>query len=221
MIKSKNMKKQLITLFLFLVVIGGYSQSAKDLFVSNNVNVIWLGIDFSHVKLIGNFSEFSEAGQKSTLQIRDIYFPRWNKLILDESSKYDFQGMLRLDKLSYDIDMLMDINSKTELKDIESYNIPNYSKEYIQEIVSQYKLDIGNGIGILFFAECLNKSKEEAYFHFVAINLETKEILIHERLMGKPGGFGLRNFWAGSIYKIIKDIKNWKYNEWKYTYMNN
>jgi hypothetical protein len=44
--------------------------------------------------------------------------------------------------------------------------------------------------------------------------MKTKELLIHERLKEKPSGFGLRNYWAGSIYRVIKEIKKNCYNVW-------
>ncbi|MFT4679987.1 MAG: hypothetical protein ACI9HG_002106, partial [Flavobacteriales bacterium] len=31
----------------------------------------------------------------------------------------------------------------------------------------------------------------------------------------KPMGFGLRNYWAGSIYSVIKQIKSSEYMSWK------
>ena len=63
-------------------------------------------------------------------------------------------------------------------------------------------------------AESLNKSLKEAYFHFVAIDMKTKKILIYDRLREKPKGFGLRNYWAGSIYRFIKEIKKERYDIW-------
>jgi len=123
--------------------------------------------------------------------------------------------MLRLDSLIYDIDMIMKVNYDTPLNDMESYNTPNYTENDIKSFISSYKTSDKEGIGILFLAESLNKTREEGVFHFVVINLKTKELLFHERLNGKPRGFGLRNYWAGSIYKIIKEIKNYRYEVWK------
>lgn len=192
-----------------------YSQNREDLFSSNDVKISWLGIDFSHVQLIGDFSQFFSAGEKSTVQIRDEFFPKWNDLILSEPEKYDIKGMLRKGNINYDINMIMEINSKSALEDMESYNTPNYTIDSIKSIVATYDIKNKNGIGILFIAESLNKNSEEAYFHFVALNMVTKELLIHERLRGEPRGFGLRNYWAGAIYGIIKDIKKVHYKNWK------
>ncbi len=208
------MKKQFITVLLLFIAVIVDSQTAKDLFSPSNVKISWLGVDFSHVKLIGDFSQFYGAGEKDNAQIRDNYFPAWNRLILVEPDKYDIKGMLRNDSIIYDIEMVTKINSSTPNKDMESYNTPNYSKKDIETFVSLYDTKERSGIGILFLAESLNKSMKEAYYHFVAIDMKTKEILFHERLRGKPKGFGLRNYWAGSIYSVIKEIKNERYKVW-------
>jgi len=210
-----KMKKQFITFFLLLFSVIGNSQTAEDIFKSSDVKISWLGIDFSHVKLIGDFSEFSGAGEKSFVQIRDQYFRQWNNLILAEPQKYDIKGMLRKGDIYDDIEMLMKINYKSAIENMESYNTPNYTTDSIEDFIAPYDIENKEGIGVLFIAESLNKNTKEAYFHFVAINMKTKKLLIHERLRGVPVGFGLRNYWAGSIYYVINDIKKVHYKNWK------
>lgn len=209
------MKKLVFIPLILLTSIGAKSQTVQDLFQQSDTKVSWLGIDFSHVKLIGDFSEFLEAGEKNVMQIRDIYFPRWNMVLLNEREKYDIRGMLRKNDIYYDIDMISEINSQTSLDEIESYNTQKFTDDEIQGFVAQYNLEGKEGIGIVFISESLNKSAEEAYFHFVAINMKSKAVLFHRRLRGEPSGFGLRSYWANSVYKIIQDIKFYYYNEWR------
>jgi hypothetical protein len=208
------MKKICIALLLSLGAVSANSQTAQDLFRSDS-RITWLGIDFSHVRLIGNFSEFIEIGVKSPVQIITCYFPKWNRIVLDESEKYDIRGMLRRMDITYDIDMIMDLNYNANPDSMLSYNTRRFTGEDLQAYVNQYNLEGKEGIGVLFIAECLNKNYEEAYFHFVAINMKTGDILFHERLRGEPGGIGLRNYWANSVYRIINDIKNYYFSNWK------
>ena len=56
-LKSYRMKKTVLALLLSLGVISGNSQTAQDLFSSGS-RITWLGIEYSHVRLIGNFSDF-------------------------------------------------------------------------------------------------------------------------------------------------------------------
>ncbi len=194
------------------------SQTASDLFYNNDVKVSWLGIDFSHTKLIGAFDQIGGAFEQTPGSVKNEYFPAWNKLIVNEPKKYDVNAMLRKDNVRYDIDMIMKLNALTPVGDIESYNAPDYSADDIKKFVSSYELEGKTGLGVVFISECLNKGKEEAIFHVVVLKLATKEILIHERVVGKPQGFGLRNYWAGSIYSAIKQVRNSSYGEWKARY---
>ena len=208
------MMKKLFVLLLASLALIAKAQTAQDLF-RPDVKVTWLGIDFSHVKLIGNFAEFFEAGEKSTWQIRDIYFPRWNAIILEEPAKYDIRGMLRKSDISYEIDMIAEKNAQTPLEEMEAYNTIKFSEEDIQLFIRQYDFKGREGIGIVFIAECLNKNSIEAWYHFVAIDMMTGEILLHQRLRGQPSGFGLRNYWANSVHKVIRNIRDYYYWEWK------
>jgi len=110
--------KKLCICFILLTSYILNAQTVSDLFRHSDVKISWLGVDFSHVKLIGNFAEFSDAGEKSTLQIRDKYFPNWNRLILDEPTRYDLKGMLRKDNLYIDIDDVTKLNAKTHLEEM-------------------------------------------------------------------------------------------------------
>jgi hypothetical protein len=205
-------------IFIFLLLLGlgnAQSQSTQDLFQQSDAEITYLGIDFSHVRLIGNFSEFIEAGEKNVMTIRDEYFPRWNMVVLNEREKYDIRGMLRKADIYYDIDMISALNARTSLDSMESYNTRKFTEADIERFVSGYDLKDKEGIGVVFIAECLNKSAEEAVFHFVAISMRTGEVLFHRRLRGQPQGFGFRNYWINSLYKIINDVKYYYYNEWR------
>jgi len=190
------------------------AQTAQNLF-RQDVQVTWLGIDFSHVKIIGNFAEFFDAGEKSTWQIRDIYFPSWNALIMEEPAKYDIRGMLRKGDIVFDLDMISAINAQTPLEMMEAYKTIRFTGEDIQSFLKSYDLKGREGIGVVFIAECLNKNALEALYHFVAFDMPSGKVLLHERLRGQPSGFGLRNYWANSIHKVIRNIRDYYYWEWK------
>jgi len=213
------MKKIVATLFCSLIILSLSAQKAEDLF-SSGTKVTWLGLDFSHIKLIGEFSQVGGAGDASPQAIKNTFFPAWNMLIVNEQKKYDVKGMIKKEEIGYDIDMMMALNAKTPVDSMESssYTNPNYTIDNIKKFVSKYNLEGKNGIGIAFIVESFNKPAEEAYIHFVALNMSTKEVLIHQRIKGKPMGFGLRNYWAGAIYNVIKDIRGDYYKTWKLEY---
>ncbi len=209
------MKKLVLVIASICVVLTAAAQKVEDLFKRSDVLVTWLGLDFSHAKMIGDFTQFKEAGGQSASDIRNRFFPAWNNVIIHEQKKYDIGAMLRKEDIVYDIDMIMKINASTSLESIESNFTPNYKNEDIAGFVKTYNTGDKKGIGVLFLVECFNKNAEKAIIHFVAINMTTKEVLLHERLSGKPKGFGLRNFWAGSIFNVINDIRDDYYKTWK------
>lgn len=216
---SATMKRKFIICILSLCTISTNSQTVNQLFKHGEVNITWLGIDFSHVRIIGDFSQFSTYGERSTTQIRDKYFPGWNHLFIAYPKKYNIRGMLRQNDINFELNLFTSINSKAPLDSIESFNVPNYSIENIRKFVSEYRIENKEGIGVFLIAECLNKPDVEAIFHFVAINMKTKEILIHERLKGKPSGLGVSNYWASAIYDVIKVITKKYYKIWLKKYM--
>jgi hypothetical protein len=61
----------------------------------------------------------------------------------------------------------------------------------------------------------MSKTNKEAYVHATLIDLSTKKVLLTERFTGKAQGFGFRNYWAYTIYKVLNSIDHGKYKEWK------
>lgn len=213
------MKKSiLLFLALFHLITTGYSQTIKDLFVKSPTPIYWLGIDFSHVKLIGEFSQFSEWGEAGAGIIKNRYFPAWNELIIKEYTKYDVGTMLRKENISLKIKPITAINEDASIEEMEDLSDPDYSDADIRAWVSGYNFDVKEGIGILFLAESLNKLREYGKYHVLAINMSTKEVLLHEVMKGKSGGIGLRNYWARSFCEVMNEIRDYRYRDWKKKY---
>lgn len=212
-----NTKKLVLSALLICLFYVSFGQKTSDLFYSNS-KVSWLGIDFSHVKLIGVFSEISETGVKNSTNIKNKYFPSWNNLFLTESDKYDIKGMLQLNEITNDIDMIMAKNAQTPDDGLEAYKAVNFTSDDLKNFVNEYSLDGKTGLGVVFIVESLNKTSLEASLYCVILNMATKEILISQHFVKSPSGFGLRNYWAGAFYKTIREIKSDVYSQWKRQY---
>lgn len=211
------MKKTSLLILLLLSFCQLVSaQTAADFFQPSRIR--YMGIDYSHVKLIGDFSEFVGAGEVTEQTMRKVYFPGWNTLFQEEPEKYNVKSMIKKGDIVYDFDMVSDLNSKSSAEPMEATQTPVYTKADIQKFIRNYNTREREGIAVIFVAESMNKTKAEAYFHFVAFRLSDNEILIHERLRGEPVGAGLRNYWAGAIYHIMQDIQKNYYNKWKNAY---
>ena len=207
--KIQTMKK---ILFILILCLNIQLLSAQSSFseIKKQHSWVWLGLDFSNTKLLGS------EGFNDPKKIIDHYFIAWNQLIFDEGDKYNVKGAFKL-KQMYTEDSYFDLlNSKIKLNDIfvdRSYSV---SKSDINNIVKNYNFsNIKQKICLVFIVERLDKPKEQAVVWVTLINSNTKEIILTERMIGKPGGFGFRNYWAGAVYDIIKQIKKKKYKQWK------
>ena len=177
----KTMK--LLLLALLLLPITSFAQLSK---ISS---IEFLGIDFSCVNIVGaeeNEEQFHEA------------FEGINGLIHMEPKKYNISKFLRLN--------INEINTQTARQRINLHNDDYFSKENrkisIDQIIKAYPSKEGNML--LIIATELNKPMGKASFVAVIFNGESKEIYGKQELNGKAGGFGLRNYCAGSFYNSLK-----------------
>ena len=199
-------------LFIIIVSLSVQSLSAQSSFseIKKNHSWVWLGLDFSNTKLLGR------EGFNDPKKIIDHYFIAWNQLIFDEGEKYDVKKAFKLKQLYTDDSYFDAINSTVKLNELFVDRSYSLSESDINNIVEEYNFsNIKQTIALVFIIERLDKPKEQAVFWVTLINSRTKEIILTERMIGKPGGFGFRNYWAGSIYDIIKQIKKKKYKQSK------
>lgn len=197
-----------ILLFLLIAVYTvSYSQSLKDIYTSKEANPTWLGVDYSNAKFIGEFSSFDKESEEDMAQLRDEYFDAWNQLILEEPDKFEFEKMLRQKEVKRDIDMIMDVNFNADPSQMNAKRCPRFSRRDIQDIVEGYAFE-DTGIGIVFIATCLNKKEEYASYYYILVDMSSGKILEQKKYKGEPSGFGLRNYWAGTVYQVMKQIKD-------------
>ena len=80
------------------------------------------------------------------------------------------------------------------------------SKEQIKAAINALPIQKTPGVGMVFIAQFLDKSNNRGTYEVVFFNTETKEIIEEWITDGKARGFGLRNYWAGSIYSALKKL---------------
>ena len=73
----------------------------------------------------------------------------------------------------------------------------------LPQIVARYDNGSGNK-GLVLVATTLDKGNGLGYYTAVLFDPATHEIITQMDMVGKPGGFGLRNYWAGSVYNALK-----------------
>lgn len=207
-----NLKMSCLVLaVLLLPAAGTKAQNTMQGLFAGNTKLTFLGVDFTHAKYVG------AAGFTDPSAIKNQHIKSWNSLLVLEPKKFSLQGAFKIkDDRNYEtnINDLTRINTAVEVE-------PNITEEQhllteadIKKIVSTYKLAPSDGVGIAYIAENLDKNKEEFTVWVTFIDLAARKVLYTERLVGKPGGFGFRNYWAGGIYKVNKLIESKYYKQW-------
>ena len=209
--------KNIVLIFLISLSFESYAQNTgKDLFTTKNI--VWYGLNFAEAKMVGLFDQAAGAGAASPGEIRDKWIPAWNVLIVNEPDHYKIKEAFRKNEVYFDLSPTEKMNHEIKLDNFVSYNAFNFSdpNKTVQDVVSALKGgDKNEGIGLVFVVESFNKTSDEASIYVTVFDIKTKKVLITEKIIGKPAGFGLRNFWGGAIKRILKQISDVNYSYWK------
>lgn len=187
------------------------AQKAMSKLFDGKTKVVFLGLDFTQAKFIG------QDGFKDAYKLKTYYLANWNALLEEEYAKYNLPlNALKARHYETNTSSLMVLND--DIKKIEeriingSYYI---DERTVQKSIRKYKYSYNKGIGISFVVESFNKSQEKSVIWVTFINLANNSLLYTERMEGEASGFGLRNYWAGSISDIIEQIRTSRYKVWK------
>ena len=209
-----TLKKCLLASFVLvavcLSVTGSHAQSLKDFFADEATPLTYLGVDFSVTKVEGEAATADEIVSK---------FEPINSVIVVESKKYDVAGSFRRASVTNSLEAIKKINAGVDPGKIKTDAVGDVTKGLtdadIEKHVKKYELSGKKGIGLVFIMDGMSKTNKEAYVYATLIDLSTKKVLLSERITGKAQGFGFRNYWAGTIYKVLNSIDHGRYKEWK------
>jgi len=208
--------KRIVLLFFVLAAFSAKAQTKSDVF-RPEVPVTWLGLDFSRANFIGDREKFgSESDVRHLLDA-------WNDLILKEHDKFDVAKAIGRTKVENNLQAVKAHNAELDVLSMFSDEEKDYlhlKVSDIDEIIAGYDLSGLSGIGLMFNVESFNKKNEEGSIYVTFINLNTKEVLFTERVVGPPAGMGMRNFWAGSVVRILGKIGSKKdgFEMWRKKY---
>ncbi len=197
-------------LVLLAIPFATNAQSASSVFNTNEVT--WFGVDFSNSKFIG------PEGFSNPFEIVDRFFDSWNNLIVSEQKKYDIKKHFRKRYVEYDLSIVKERNSSVDPDDLvlESYESHELSMEDIRQIISEYNSN-RSGLGLVFIVETFNKPRDLGTMYVTFFDIKSGKVLFAEKLSGKAGGIGLRNYWASSIHKVFIESGK-QYGKWKKYY---
>lgn len=130
-----------------------------------------------------------------------------NLLFITEAKKYNLEKFLGISVTEISLDAVNEVNNKTKPDDLRTTN-QNYTldDQQIAHAVQALPIEKEPGVGMVIIAKLLNKAANNGSYQIVFFNTDTKEIIESTPANGKARGFGLRNFWAGSIYQVLKRL---------------
>lgn len=198
----------------YTISFGAFAQlKTKDVF--NDGELVWYGLDFSRSKFVGEFETVKGAQPINAYELINKYIPGWNQLIVNEPANFDLKSAFQKKNVIYDIAPVESLNAKIPTQDLITMNSNTISSADLVQMISNYKTGIKtNGLGLTIIVESFNKPKMLASVWVVFFDIETKKILLNKYCEGKPAGFGIRNYWAGSIKDILNDIRSKKFSQW-------
>ena len=177
--------------FMFtLPILAQKTYSRPDIFTAKEIT--WFGLDFSKIKLI------DPLGFTNPEDIKNNQFRALNYLVVNEPDKYDLKKFFNKEKV--DIDLAV-VKERNKLPDVDKL-VLDAGAEYsldeatVREMISAYKPEETEGIGLVFIMEKFDKGQETGFMWVTFFDIASKKVLLTEKMSGKAGGFGWRNYWA-------------------------
>jgi hypothetical protein len=159
-------------------------------------SVVWLGVDFTAAK----FTLVSE----DPAVIVNQYLKSINTLVITEQDKYNIKKFFKIPEVTNDIEMANEFNAKIDPSKLVISDTYKFEMDKVKEVIKKYDLKEKTGTGLIFIAESLNKTSKSASYYVCFFDLKTKEIIECKQKSAPVTGVGFRNFWASSIYVIMK-----------------
>jgi hypothetical protein len=213
------MKKfPVITFILLSFAIN--AQTAQDLFSPRQMNVTWLGVDFSHTKIFGG----------ATDKIKEYfvdYCYRANQTIAEDHHRFYFPIAYKKD-FTYNTSFINGINKNMDSVIIvtSKRSIPHLTTIDIKQIVAKYNFPTDlKGIGLIYMYDSMcRKGNDSGKVWMVYLNIESKEILFMQNADVELNGVSFEEQLAypvlGMLRKSKKEFNEWSEDPKKYNLLN-
>ena len=188
--------KKLINVFILILMSVNFMFAQNKGEAMKLQNVTWFGVDFTNAK-------FTLVTEDPAI-IVDQYLKAINSLIIQEPEKFDIKKYFMKSEVTYSINSALENNSKIDPTRLVINDEYKLAPEEIRNVIKKYQNENKSGLGLIFIAENLNKISQTGSYYVCFFDIATKEIIDSRRMEGKAAGFGFRNYWAGSIYNVMK-----------------
>jgi len=183
-------------------------------------SVVWVGLDFSKVQMIGPQTDF-----KDPATIFPEMLTAWNELFDKEMVAETGKKMIsklggRLGKqIVADSEGMAAINKKATVAQVvqkdggkELADQSDITDKDIAAAVKAYTLKQTSGVGLVFIIDRMvkepgKKSAGWGALYTVFFDIQTRAVLGSTRACYKAGGIGFRNYWFRPIKAVVDDLK--------------
>ena len=172
--------KKLLSIALCLIAVSGFAQKGKTKMAAD-----FYGVDYSCVSVVG-------ANEQPGEFIKAF-----------EPIKYDVAGFTGIDILSTNVEQANEALGGLAAEQFTPRSTKADIAAQLPGILARYDNGSGNK-GLVLIATTLDKGNGIGYYTAVLFDPATQEVILQMDMAGKPGGFGLRNYWAGSVYNALK-----------------
>ncbi len=138
------MKTIIFFLLASVISIGSSIAQATNPFTATEL--YWYGLDFTKAKMVGNFSQFNDAGAKNGHDIKNIYFRSWNRTIVSEPDKYTLDKFFHVSKVHYILSVTDAVNQDMDASKLMI--LDTYSKELSKEEIFFWEVMSGRELGL-------------------------------------------------------------------------
>jgi len=175
-----------------------------------NKEIMWLGIDFSK-------AVFTKTGFDFPMEVLYHYFNEWNMLIISDQKKYDIRMAFRKPIMQYDLSFITKKNKNAKLSHliVDHITIRNYfSEEQIVEYLKDISLPCQTRFSLSLLVESFDQKSKTATIWVIIIENNSSEVVLCEKFMETPSGFGIRNYWGRTFYNLFFNIRKREFLRW-------
>lgn len=185
--------------FLFCAVTISAQENNTDILKETKID--FCGVDFSMAKVVG-----ADEGIDKFPSV----FLGINQLFVDEAKKYNLEYFLNKTSVNIDLSAVRKSNEAIDCSLLFKDSGIELTKQQIEQKIQSYNLEAKNSLGFVIIVQNLNKAKLQGEYYFVFFDTKTRKIASSMLLSAAPKGFGLRNYWAGSIYSALNKYRKIK-----------
>lgn len=203
-------RKYAMIVAIGMTTISVQAQNIVNIF-DPKVPFTWLGLDFTEAKIIGEGQRIANEEK-----LREM-MTSWNDLLAKEYKKFDMgRTFHKTENVALDFTAVNNHNNALDLTGKLSDNAgSSLSKESIQTIVDGYNFESLQGLGLMVNVESFDMKAKRATLWFTIINFKNHAVVFSQSVQSTPGGAGLRNNWANSVFVAMERIEAKEFKIWK------